>query len=394
MLPISCNGDLRRGSYCGIVSSVADRRRRESQWKDLEAYEADIMQPYLDAYNVEAKDWLNQIGDRFTVIMDTNTHLQNQLIEESAALTKLQKQYDVISQDWDQMQFRLRENKERQAIAEEQLKQLRTARFAEERSLRNQTTSLHNKVKVLVEKQRSLESQKRDDEGRLKKQKDLLEDLRLVEANLNIRLQSTDLEVENGEDAQAGKSGTENDVVGSLREDTEHEKGRGSWGSDSFMTASRSGTPFSMAPSLPIHTASRPVTLTDTQDVPMIFDDLHRASPLLPRSPTPDQTPLSPSRMRTSPPPRGTPGSRSNTPLIGSHGDDSCVSCGAVLMADATFCRKCGKKREILVCACGNTLMSDSLFCRRCGRKCRDEDPLSPSSRPSHPYSPSRTETK
>jgi Ca2+-binding EF-hand superfamily protein len=61
--------------------------------------------------------------------------------------------------------------------------------------------------------------------------------------------------------------------------------------------------------------------------------------------------------------------------------------CGNVLMADAAFCRKCGRKNEIheeltdemiekrdkmraraRQCPCGNLLMPDAKFCRKCGQ--------------------------
>jgi len=47
----------------------------------------------------------------------------------------------------------------------------------------------------------------------------------------------------------------------------------------------------------------------------------------------------------------------------------TCASCGAALLADDTFCRKCGVKVEQpATCAkCGSSLKADDTFCRACG---------------------------
>eukprot|EP00931_Biecheleriopsis_adriatica_P120162 TRINITY_DN95292_c0_g1_i1.p1 TRINITY_DN95292_c0_g1~~TRINITY_DN95292_c0_g1_i1.p1 ORF type:complete len:404 (+),score=52.49 TRINITY_DN95292_c0_g1_i1:98-1213(+) len=55
--------------------------------------------------------------------------------------------------------------------------------------------------------------------------------------------------------------------------------------------------------------------------------------------------------------------------------------CGNVFMADAKFCRQCGRKRVdksekkqlASQCVCGNIFMADAAFCRLCGRKRTNE---------------------
>jgi len=47
--------------------------------------------------------------------------------------------------------------------------------------------------------------------------------------------------------------------------------------------------------------------------------------------------------------------------------------CGNVFKGDATFCRKCGKRRKG-ICQCGNILAVDAVFCRKCGRPAEDAD--------------------
>eukprot|EP00440_Ansanella_granifera_P072008 gb/GFBE01078144.1/.p1 GENE.gb/GFBE01078144.1/~~gb/GFBE01078144.1/.p1 ORF type:complete len:1302 (+),score=285.19 gb/GFBE01078144.1/:1-3906(+) len=58
-------------------------------------------------------------------------------------------------------------------------------------------------------------------------------------------------------------------------------------------------------------------------------------------------------------------GSCSNAPAV------TCSTCGNIFMADATFCRQCGQKRDVAqaaTCAqCGNIYVSDAAFCRKCG---------------------------
>merc|ERR1719359_303681 len=145
------------------------RRLRENKWKDQAAYETDVIKPYLAVYNAPPIEWLRILNQRSEVVTKTNVDLQNRLAAQEKLLRSLQKECDLRSQDMEHMHNKLREGKERQAIAEKQLRELREARFAEERSLREQSLALRDKVMALTEKQRRLEAQKRDDERRVSK---------------------------------------------------------------------------------------------------------------------------------------------------------------------------------------------------------------------------------
>jgi len=62
-------------------------------------------------------------------------------------------------------------------------------------------------------------------------------------------------------------------------------------------------------------------------------------------------------------------------------------TCGNKFASDASFCRKCGRRRPevAMVCSCGNDFLPDATFCRKCGRKRMEvESTASPSSSPTN----------
>jgi len=364
--------------------TMVARRLRENKWKDQMAYETEVVQPYLAVYNAPPIEWLRILHTRSEVVTKTNVDLQNRLATQEKVLRSLQKECDLRSQDMEHMRGKLKEGKDRQAKALTQLHELRAARVREERSLREQTVVLRDKVIALTEKQRRLEVQKRDDERRVSKNLELLEELRFMQAKLQLRKAEFEYDHEDNFHGGAGDRGlgtvcSESELGDPPRDDPEPDSiPRGSVDSQGF-PGSRSETPFSM----PGRQTSRPMT-------PMFLDDDLRATPPVGRmSPTMHGRSSPPPHGRSSPPPQRassahgrSPPPSSSTPPPGMV--QACTMCGNILLPDAIFCRKCGKKRDPAACACGNVLLPDAIFCRKCGRRCRDEEapslPTSPSS--------------
>ncbi len=55
-------------------------------------------------------------------------------------------------------------------------------------------------------------------------------------------------------------------------------------------------------------------------------------------------------------------------PATSTSGGRPCPSCGALLAADDTFCRKCGKRLASPACpSCGASLLPDDGYCPKCG---------------------------
>lgn len=182
---------------------------RETEWKDTAAWETDVVRPYLEAYNCCQDKWLEIINRRSQVIMQTNSEMQVRLSEQMGILKSLRKELASKEAQWEEVQEQLREGKDRQAQAEEQLRELREARLAEEVYLRDRNVALHQKLMALTESQRRLEDQKREDDRRAARNKELLEELRFMKAKLELR--KSEFEFADEFESQQDVAGTDMD---------------------------------------------------------------------------------------------------------------------------------------------------------------------------------------
>jgi len=327
------------------------RLRKEKEWKDQGEFETEVMKPYLDVCNKTATEWLDLIGDRAEVLMSTNATLQKKLTTQEEELQRLLKTHVLRQGDMDQVRSKLHDGKDRQAIAEKQLRELRDARHAEERALRQQTVELHHKAMELTEKQRGLETQKREDQARAAKNSELLEDLQFMQAKLQLKKAEYDQEdIQHANDKFGGMTNTESEFGEIFKDDIDsmaerHDTKRVSTTS----LASPHENRFEAARSLGSPDQSKPGAAA-----------AHEAGGMPQKSPAARSA--QPAHSRSSPP----PGAKA--------APDGACSCGSVLAPGATVCRKCGKRRETIACPCGNALQPESMFCNKCGRKKEDED--------------------
>lgn len=365
--------------YVEVQPSVlAARRAREKSWKDQSDFEMQVLKPYLEVFNAAPHEWLSLIESRSKVIMTTNTSLQKQLSATEKAVQQLQHQYSLRSQEWEMMQGKFRGSKEGQKDGEKQLCELREARVAEERRLQEQCLLLRDKHYGLIDRQRILEAQRREDDRKVRMNQELLEELAFMQAKLELK--KAEHEFDQDLPGAAGESeamDAEVDITITdimcrpIREDLEMERNldpprrQGSMMSvdPQGVGASRPETPSSLRDH--ILDSARPISPRDQSmfvDMPLRSPvplgratPPHRATPTPPlrrMSPTPPPGGMSPSHratpprrtptpsgMRTSPPPRSTP-----TP-VASPGEEACSNCGHILFGDSVSCRKCGTKR-------------------------------------------------
>lgn len=231
-------------------ATLAARRLRETKWKDQAAWEANVVKPYLEAYNCTQEEWLAIISRRCQVIMDTNSDMQTQLAEHEVVLQSLRKELSAKKQEWEVVQGDLSKGKERQAQAEEQLRELREARMAEEVHLRDKTVALHQQLMSLTQSQRRLEDQRRDDERRAAKNKELVDELKFMKAKLELR--KAEFEIADEFESQHDGSEVERDAESEAGTLPPPEDGLANALDASALTreslASMGGAPFSLRP--------------------------------------------------------------------------------------------------------------------------------------------------
>ncbi|MEK6852139.1 MAG: zinc ribbon domain-containing protein, partial [Candidatus Thermoplasmatota archaeon] len=73
--------------------------------------------------------------------------------------------------------------------------------------------------------------------------------------------------------------------------------------------------------------------------------------------------------LEESPPAPTAPIAEAPAPSVPAVGGRSCVACGASIVGDDTFCRKCGARAPTprLCASCGSEVPTDDAFCRKCG---------------------------
>lgn len=344
-------------------SLMVSRSLRENAWKDQMVFEGEVMKPYLAVFNAPPHEWLEFIESHSEVILKTNGALQKKLAALEKTTRKMETEYEHRSKEWELMQSKFQKSKENQKAVEQQLRDLREARAAEEQHLREQAVELDEKYLTLLKKQRSLEAQKREDDRKVRVNRELLEELAFMQSKLELKKAEYEFDhdlAEAGSELPAAEA--EEEMVKQTTEeaDAERERERSPPGArasvatnasardygDFGMIPSRAETPFS-AMETPLD--SRPMSAVD----PMFVDEsFQRMSPVLRGTPTPQPQRVSPSSrgsrgspprsmlphgVRGTPPPRATP-----SPGVGA---EACAACGHMLLPDALSCRKCGMKR-------------------------------------------------
>jgi len=396
--------------YSNVCHKTAVARRlRDIEWKNTAAWEGDVIKPYLAVYNAPPQEWLRIIALRSEVIMKTNTDLQQQVASQATVVKGMQKEFEMKKEAWEQAQTKLREDKDRQAAAQIQLRELHEAHVKEEGALRDQTVALRDKTRTLMEQKRRLEAQKRNDERRVSKNCEMLEELRFMQAKLELRKATLDNDNHDmnyaigtepgGTESEVGEPSPQQEeapyIVGSTlrgREiaepDPDRSQGpkRSSTDGQNFVRAS-----FSDSGPLPegFPVGRRPSSQVERSrgSVDMFHDDFHDDLNLLqlPQGAAPSPQRSSPSRssLTSAPPllPKETSAPGARTTMAGDRDvqrqrerDEACNMCGQSLAPDAVLCRKCGTKKNQLVCLCGSILMPDASFCRKCGRTCEKEE--------------------
>jgi hypothetical protein len=171
----------------------SSRRLRETLWKEVAEWEDSICKPYMEIHNASPEKWHQIIKERSDVIMKTNADLQLKLAQQTRLVQGLQQEFEVKGKAWESVQKSLRDGKHQQKEACEQLNELREARLGEERQLREKTVALRRRLMGLTKNQRQLDQTRREDEQRLSRNQDVLEELRLMQDDLELRKSEFDL---------------------------------------------------------------------------------------------------------------------------------------------------------------------------------------------------------
>lgn len=136
------------------------RAAREARWKDLEALEKDIVQPYLHQAEHLSNSNLEGLDRHLQRVLSTNTMLQQQLEELDHEVAELRHLHAAKQESWNQLQLQLSSEKTRYQEAKDRVRELHSQRFAEESRLRDKDLVLHRRIAALTRENTRLKEQR------------------------------------------------------------------------------------------------------------------------------------------------------------------------------------------------------------------------------------------